>query len=367
MRLLYATAALTVNGIARTGLPLLLTRSGQIVEIALFFLTHQLLHRGRISSQETWRTYGEALHHFFSFLEGANRRWDECRRLGSPSVLADYRTWCLEEKKSSRSTVSLRMNVISSMYQFAKLHNLIDELPWNLEPHGHARANHSLLGHLSNNQSGARRDTAISTRPSLPKCLSLIQIQSLVNALKSDEQRLIVRFMLQTGLRCCETRTLPASYITDTPQEVHSIALRSHEMVLKNNAEGVLYISDSLMTELWKYKISVRSNRSDSSNAELFISNRGSPYSRSFFTTLFSRVSTALGYRVNAHMLRHTYATHTLHSFRRTANDGAALMYLRDRLRHSSVRTTEIYLHVTSEAADKVVDAYQTQIDEIFS
>jgi site-specific recombinase XerD len=179
----------------------------------------------------------------------------------------------------------------------------------------------------------------------------------------------MIRLMLQTGLRAGELRSFPASYVAenDSSSGIHEVRLSARDMNLKNQSEGLIYITNALMSELWKYKVYTRAQRVSPNTRELFVSRQGNPYSSSFFTTLFKKASSNLGFAVHAHLLRHTYATHTLQNMRKRTNDGAALMYVRDRLRHASVRTTEIYLHVWSDRADQTLDEYQQHLDEIFN
>ncbi|MEQ8799307.1 MAG: tyrosine-type recombinase/integrase, partial [Salinisphaeraceae bacterium] len=68
---------------------------------------------------------------------------------------------------------------------------------------------------------------------------------------------------------------------------------------------------------------------------------------------------------VNVHVLRHTYATHTLYAMMQAKAQTHALLYVRDRLGHASVTTTEKYLHCFSELEDALMNDYQSEIDVI--
>ncbi|MBN0224280.1 tyrosine-type recombinase/integrase, partial [Pseudomonas aeruginosa] len=70
-------------------------------------------------------------------------------------------------------------------------------------------------------------------------------------------------------------------------------------------------------------------------------------------------------FTVTPHMLRHTYATHTLHDMRRRKSVIDPLLYVRDRLGHSSVATTQRYLHLISMIEDDVMGEYQEFIDSV--
>ena len=368
MLLVKSTSDFLVNGVPRPGFPLLLDATGRPVVIALLFLVHHCLHRGRVGSRASWKTYGEALLNYFQFLDLAGREWDEPRKIGGPSVLADYRIWLVTRRKSA-ATISLRITVLIAMYSFAVTERLISKAPWGVESYAKAPRNDSILGHLPRLTNDQHVDLRPRSTPSKPSALAINQVQQLIDVIRSEEHRLMIRLMLHTGLRAGELRSFPASYVveTDSSSGVHEVRLSARDMKLKNQSEGLIYITNALMSELWKYKVYVRCHRASPPASELFISRQGRAYSASFFTTLFKEASTKLGFSVHAHLLRHTYATHTLQNMRRKMNDGAALMYLRDRLRHASVRTTELYLHVWSDRADQALDEFQNDLDEMFS
>ena len=64
-------------------------------------------------------------------------------------------------------------------------------------------------------------------------------------------------------------------------------------------------------------------------------------------------------------MLRHTYATHTLYEMRQRKTQIDPLLYIRDRLGHSSILTTEKYLHYLSEVEENLITSYQEEIDSL--
>jgi integrase len=69
---------------------------------------------------------------------------------------------------------------------------------------------------------------------------------------------------------------------------------------------------------------------------------------------------------VHAHMLRHTYATHTLVNLQRKPQNGLdPLVFLQRQLGHSSIQTTMIYLHLVNEVADEAVLAYDDELNEV--
>ena len=73
-----------------------------------------------------------------------------------------------------------------------------------------------------------------------------------------------------------------------------------------------------------------------------------------------------LGIEVHMHMLRHTYASHTLVNLQRNPQKGLdPLAFLQRQLGHSSVQTTMVYLHLVNEMADEAVLAYDDELNDV--
>ena len=72
------------------------------------------------------------------------------------------------------------------------------------------------------------------------------------------------------------------------------------------------------------------------------------------------------GIAAHPHMLRHTYATHTLVALQRQPGDLRIepLVFLQKQLGHASINTTMIYLHLVNECADDAVLAYDDDLND---
>jgi len=58
------------------------------------------------------------------------------------------------------------------------------------------------------------------------------------------------------------------------------------------------------------------------------------------------------------HSLRHSFATHLL-------GNGTDIRYIHQFLGHSSIKTTQIYTHLTKSAVDKIKSPLDIMVDEI--
>ncbi len=81
----------------------------------------------------------------------------------------------------------------------------------------------------------------------------------------------------------------------------------------------------------------------------LFLNQRGGRLSRSGAWRILKGYAqrVALGEKMSPHTLRHSFATHLL-------ENGADLLHIQEMLGHSSIRTTQVYTHVTREQVRKV-------------
>ena len=125
------------------------------------------------------------------------------------------------------------------------------------------------------------------------------------------------------------------------------------------------------MEALWQYVLNRRhqhENISGQRQSVLFLTESGQPYANDgvAFLGLVKKAGAAAGIPyINVHILRHTYATHTLYAMMQSKAQTHALLYVRDRLGHASVTSTEKYLHCLSELEDALMNDYQSEIDLI--
>ncbi|MBK6821667.1 MAG: tyrosine-type recombinase/integrase [Saprospiraceae bacterium] len=66
-----------------------------------------------------------------------------------------------------------------------------------------------------------------------------------------------------------------------------------------------------------------------------------------------SLIKARISIPVTLHWLRHSYATHLL-------ENGTDLRYIQEILGHSSIKTTEIYTHVSTKSIQKIVSPFDT-------
>lgn len=256
-------------------------------------------------------------------------------------------------------------------YQFALKQGWVSTLPYDLET-VRVKQSKGFLAHTDTSGGYAvKPNVLLKTSPTKIKVLNKEQVDELLKTIKNKTLRLIVRLALLTGLRKEELLTFPVTCVA-APQ---SISARSHvvveldpqQMSIKGDKPRTIHVPISLMADLWDYVIHERHETTRKYGTDpktLFVTAKGNPWSiRTSLNNSLNRLE--LSFACHPHILRHTYATHTLKSLMsRKSTTFNPLIYMRDRLGHSSITTTEKYLHFLDSIEDDLRTSYQEEIEE---
>jgi len=160
----------------------------------------------------------------------------------------------------------------------------------------------------------------------------------------------MIEFVLLTGLRCAELVGLNIEDVEVYDQVPRSLSLPS--TIAKGGKARDIPIHPQLRQDLERY-LGWRAKAGWPSYEEcpLFISKRTG---RRLSTRDFQRITrtmgvAAIGHSVNPHMLRHTFATRLLHN--------TNLRVVQMALGHTSLQSTQVYLHPDSDEMSKAVEA----------
>jgi site-specific recombinase XerD len=379
MKLLFATRDLVRDGRTFEGLPLLLNDDMTPAEPAQTFLWHVLVESGSVTSQLTWEHYGRWLYDFFQFLQENGLAWDALEGPAVSNPLMRYRQWALEEVGSSRRTVNLYTGLVRRFYAWAHRKGYIAKSPVayrEIRPTG----DRGLLSHVRREITLAA-GTTLREHKKLPALLTMDQVRYCRMHFPNESHRLLFELMVQAGLRSSEARTFPLSYVFNPrlrKDELHErallpVTLDPRDMEIKYSKSRMVHIPLLLMERLNAYAVQRRSGLAKRQPGKtefraLILGANGGPYSKDVIVEVFTALEERVGFRVRPHMLRHTYATYVLRALRKSKDfHGEPLLYVRDRLGHSNVETTSIYLHLITQLEAEMVLAHEEYIDELFS
>ena len=377
MRLVFATQDLTLANRSFEGFPLLIGADGWPVQPAQSFLWHILLESGESLSTLTWEAYGRRLYDYFAFLEANTLAWNDETPAHGLSVLSRYRDWSIGELALNPRTVNNRLALIVRFYRWAKLNNLIKVLPFG-EKKTHVVPHSGLLSHVTRpRKERSKISIMLRERKRLMKFLTKDQVKVCLALDADPSHQILFHLMVRTGLRSCEARSFPLKYVFNPRLknglrrgQMISVTLEPSDMQIKYDRPRIIDVPWSLMEDMWSYSLhqrEMRNSRGDGSVTALLLTNEGKQYSKDAVVDIMKSYERKCGFYVRAHMLRHTYGTYTLLALRKTKEfEGEPLMYVRDRLGHSDVQTTMIYLHLINQLEAQSVLAYEDEIDMMF-
>lgn len=377
MELLWATEDLEIAGRPYPGFPILLWDTMESCVPANAFFRYYLL-RGDIGSKKSWASTARALYDFFSFLLAHDLDWRNVDRGEAKSLVAAYRDYCLVEYKLSRSTTRQRLLYVCKFYEYAKEQEWVNRLPFGYEERS-VRREPRFLSHVD--ASGGKsmaNDIMPRQHRTLPKFLSMAEIKVLLAMAENPHHRMIIRFGLQTGLRREEMASFPLAYILDSDKANsphRNIRIRldpndGHGMLTKGSKPRDIYISRRFLDDLRRYAVQIRGERSslsDTKHKPLFLNQFGAPFADDGkrIERIVREIGKRAGIKVHPHMLRHTYATHTLVALQRTRSTVEPLVFLQRQLGHRSIHTTMVYLHLINELADDAVLTYDSELNDL--
>lgn len=175
------------------------------------------------------------------------------------------------------------------------------------------------------------------TAKRLPIILSLQEVENILNITVNLKHLSMLVLIYSSGLRSGELINLKIS-------DIDSDRMIIHIKGAKGKKDRIVPLAESTLGLLREYFKSYRPKE------YLFNGESNLVYSKSSLQAVFRKACrlAKINKRVTLHSLRHSYATHLL-------EEGVNLRYIQEILGHNSSKTTEIYTHVSSNSARKVV------------
>lgn len=379
MNLVLSDSSFEVGGQSYEGFPILVDGSGTIVEVALQFFIDELLGRAGARDLKTWEAYGRHLYDYFGYLEAKGLSWMYIpgQASGDVAPLAHYVRWCDTTVGNKPGYINDKVGLIRRFYLWAWRAGLVDALPFTdveviSSHHG------GMLDHNSG-RCGTRRSTDLHMREAEEPLavLSRSQIDNTLRTVSNPTHRAMLHLGLNAGLRAEEIITFPSKYVVDCSRlsaKVKSVPvhLNPRDMDTKNDKPRIVRVSVPCMNLLWQYREGIRPALEKAGTAKtpsLFLTRFGNSFAADGLVAPLERLSQRLGFHLNPHMLRHTFATHTLSALedlkRAGRLKGSPIVILKGLLGHSSITTTSRYLHFLDAIDDAYGTRYQSEIDSL--
>lgn len=303
--------------------PFVLSR-GKAIDKNVFEFLQRVHARGM--STKTIRAYAFDLLAFHRFLEAEaipQGRFD-ARRL-TEFLLSQ------KEDRAAPRTVNRRLTVVRAFLNY-------QEAGWGEQVFGQTGSfykgarNKSLLGPLR--IKGRKKSLSVKVPGILITPLASGEIQKFMSGLRSYRDHAIVQLMLLCGLRSCEVLALQTNDVDVIDDQIR---VRG-----KGQKERILPLSSGVRKALMNY---LDYERPECSHPQCFVAlkgrNRGRPLTSEGLRKLFRRQRKRKGLaRANAHLFRHTFATHLI-------RENVSLAVVQKLLGHSDIEVTMGYVHLS--------------------
>ncbi len=270
----------------------------------------ELLEQKRYSPS-TVKTYRAYFSDFMEYHKGRN-----INRLKVADINS-YILYLVNEKKISVSQQNMRINAIKFYYEQVR---------------GGKRQYYGGI-------------TRAKEYKSLPEVLSRDEMKRILSCLENRKHHCMISLIYSAGLRRSELLNL-------TPQDIVSERMLVRIMGKGKKCRYSL-LSEKVLHELREYFKEYRPKR------WLFEGDiPGEQYSASGLVKVLKEAADRAGikHRVHLHMLRHSFATHLL-------EQGTDLRTIQELLGHNDIKTTSIYLHVTSSHKSSIPNPLDTLDD----
>jgi integrase/recombinase XerC len=192
----------------------------------------------------------------------------------------------------------------------------------------------------------------------LPKCLTLEQVQSLLETPKETDllglrDKAMLETIYSTGVRVSELVDLNFDDVDFLAGMLH---IRG-----KGNKERLAPVGQTAMMSIKKY-LGMRQEDARSASFDikaLFVNKHGKRLSTRSVRRKLDKylIQAGLDPSISPHTLRHSFATHML-------NNGADLRSVQELLGHQSISTTQIYTHLTTSKLKESYDQAHPRASE---
>ena len=258
----------------------------------------------------TLNSYMNDLYYFYEFL-------GKDITFASEEDIRSYITYLSKNKKKS-STINRSLSTFKTFYKYLMHNNIISKKDYPLY-----------------------KVQYLKREKMLPKFLYYNELLQILDESNNDKEslrdRLIIEMLYATGVRVSELVNIKISDIDFDNKRINVLG--------KGNKERIVYYGEYAEEIMEKYLDTHK--RKD--NNYLFLNANGEELTDSGVRYIMNNIMNKLSIKthVTPHVLRHTFATDML-------NNGCDIKIVQELLGHSSLKSTQIYTHVTNDRLKKV-------------
>ncbi|MBM3131746.1 MAG: site-specific tyrosine recombinase XerD [Chloroflexi bacterium] len=290
------------------------------------FLNYLSVEKG--FSPNTISAYRNDLTQFTDFMESrlapgglAAGGWQAADR----EALLAHILW-LKERQYAPATVARKVAAVKSFFDFLVRERVVEKDPTE---------------NLASTKLGQ----------SLPKTLSVEQVAEFLaqpakhSTPEAKRDKAMLELLYASGMRVSELVSLDMDDVNLDDGFVRCFG--------KGSKERMIPIHEQAIRDLKEYINEARPSLISEGEAALFVNQRGKRLTRQGFWLILKNYAKSIGIEdeITPHTLRHSVATHLLHSGKMNLRE------LQEFLGHANISTTQIYTHLTDEHVRRVYEA----------
>ena len=370
MEIFFSNSDFKIAGASFSGVPFFVNSEYRLLDEVNEFFTTNILIDGRINSKNTWKHYAYWLQDYIKWTLANNIDWKTVTTL----EVTAYRNWSLEECNLTPSTVNSRISLIKRFYNYAIENDLAKSNPIQMLTSVYSKNVDSDMLNHTHRIKFQRNNLSIKTHQELPKIYSDDQVLELFKACESERLKLMMRLMLECGMRRSEVCLLSLKLIEEiikTAQILGSkseIILKLPKEICKGNKSRQVIVSYTTVMRLMQYKATIRPKLvkkfklvNNAHSESFWLTRQGSSYKSESLSIEISKLGKKVGIdKATPHMFRHTFATNLYAS---TGN----IRLVQKLLGHSHIQTTTIYEHSGATDRKGFLADYQNQLNELLN
>ena len=312
-------------------------------------------------SPNTLRAYAHHLKLFWDYLAWAKLAWTDV----GLSDLAGFLAWLRQQvpdgaqfqdrsARRSESTVNAILSAVNTFYDF---HERLGDIK-NFERYQlvfrRGGANKPFLHHISKGQPVRARLVKVRAPRRLPRTLEPGQVEALLSACTHLRDKLLVCLLRDTGMRIGQVLGLRHADMVSWDNLIRIVPRdNANSARSKSLAERSVDVFPSLMALYARYLVDEYGDLdSDYVFVNLWEGHVGAPMTYATVVALFQRLQRRTGIYARPHQFRHTHATDLI----RTGKWDLA--YVAERLGHTSLASTSVYLHLQSADLKSALQQY---------
>lgn len=363
MELFFTDKNFSIAGTPFIGVPFFMDANYRLQDEINDFFSKVLTER----ALQTKKSYAYWLLDFFKWASANRVNW---KRITREEIVA-YRNWSLEECNLKPSTVNGRITVLKHFFDYAESLNIIKNNPINSKKSTRfATADSDFLAH-THKIYYQRNDFTVKENTELPKFFSDDELTKIASAKKSERLTLMIRIMLECGLRRSEVSKLPDALIQQAIKDAFALGsgkevqIRLPAGICKGGKSRKVFISYSTVMRLMQYRNLVRPEHVKKYRAKhkknpqaFWLTQMGSEFQPTTLSIEVNELGKKIGIDTNPHKFRHTFAT----NYYSITKDLRGLQLL---LGHSNIQTTTIYEHTAVDDRFGYLAEYHRHIDQL--